>query len=90
MQSIFRPASRREALGEHSGGDRRDGGLIPIMLRVFVDAVHVRRSTGPNDVHGGRYRVGGGPFIRRLRRTLYRTCKGHTFIAQSWSGGDLD
>jgi hypothetical protein len=27
MQSIFRPASRREALGEHSGGDRRDGGL---------------------------------------------------------------
>jgi NADPH2:quinone reductase len=27
MQSIFRPASRREALGERSGGGRRDGGL---------------------------------------------------------------
>jgi hypothetical protein len=27
MQSIFRPASRREALGEHAGGGRRDGGL---------------------------------------------------------------
>jgi hypothetical protein len=27
MQSIFRPASRREALGEHAGGARRDGGL---------------------------------------------------------------
>jgi hypothetical protein len=27
MQSIFRPPSRREALGEHSGGDRHDGGL---------------------------------------------------------------
>ena len=27
MQSIFRPASRREVLGEHSGGSRRDGGL---------------------------------------------------------------
>jgi hypothetical protein len=27
MQSIFRPASRRERLGEHPKGDRRDGGL---------------------------------------------------------------
>jgi hypothetical protein len=27
MQSIFRPASRREVLGEHAGGSRRDGGL---------------------------------------------------------------
>ena len=27
MQSIFRPASRREMLGEHAGGGRRDGGL---------------------------------------------------------------
>ena len=27
MQSIFRPASRREALGEHAGGGRHDGGL---------------------------------------------------------------
>ena len=27
MQSIFRPAARREALGEHSGVGRRDGGL---------------------------------------------------------------
>jgi hypothetical protein len=27
MQSIFRPALRRETLGEHSEGDRRDGGL---------------------------------------------------------------
>ena len=27
MQSIFRPASRREALGKHSEGGRRDGGL---------------------------------------------------------------
>jgi hypothetical protein len=27
MQSIFRTASRREMLGEHSGGRRRDGGL---------------------------------------------------------------
>jgi len=27
MQSIFRPASRREMLGEHAGDGRRDGGL---------------------------------------------------------------
>jgi hypothetical protein len=27
MQSIFRPASRREALGKHSKGGRRGGGL---------------------------------------------------------------
>src|SRR6266481_8087342 len=27
MQSIFRPASRRETLGEESEGGRRDGGL---------------------------------------------------------------
>jgi hypothetical protein len=27
MQSIFRPAARREMLGEHLGGGRRDGGL---------------------------------------------------------------
>jgi hypothetical protein len=27
MQSIFRPASWREMLGEHSGGGCRDGGL---------------------------------------------------------------
>ena len=27
MQSIFRPAPRREMTGEHSGGRRRDGGL---------------------------------------------------------------
>jgi hypothetical protein len=27
MQSIFRPAGRREMLGEHSGGGRRGGGL---------------------------------------------------------------
>jgi hypothetical protein len=27
MQSIFRPASRREVLGERSEGSRRDGGL---------------------------------------------------------------
>jgi hypothetical protein len=35
MQSIFRPASRREMLGEHSGGGRRDGGLkmLCIMLQ---------------------------------------------------------
>jgi hypothetical protein len=26
-QSIFRPASWRERLGEHAKGDRRDGGL---------------------------------------------------------------
>ena len=26
-QSIFRPASRRETLGEHTKGDRRDGDL---------------------------------------------------------------
>src|SRR6266403_6247806 len=26
-QSIFRPASRRERLGKHTKGDRRDGGL---------------------------------------------------------------
>jgi hypothetical protein len=27
MQSIFRPAARREMLGERLGGSRRDGGL---------------------------------------------------------------
>jgi hypothetical protein len=27
MQSIFRPAARRETLGEQSEGGRRDGGL---------------------------------------------------------------
>jgi hypothetical protein len=27
MQSIFRPASLREVLGEHAGGSRRDGDL---------------------------------------------------------------
>ena len=27
MQSIFRPASRRETLGKHSEDSRRDGGL---------------------------------------------------------------
>jgi len=27
MQSIFRPASRREVLWEHAGGSRRGGGL---------------------------------------------------------------
>jgi hypothetical protein len=27
MQSIFRSASRRETLGKHSKGGRRDGGL---------------------------------------------------------------
>ena len=35
MQSIFRPASRREKLGEHSGGGRRDAGLK--MLCIMQD-----------------------------------------------------
>jgi len=36
MQSIFRPASRREALGEHSGGDRRDGGLKMLCIMFYT------------------------------------------------------
>src|ERR1700736_3316815 len=36
MQSIFRPAARRERLGEHPKGDRRDGGLK--MLCIMLPA----------------------------------------------------
>ena len=41
MQSIFRPASRREALGKHSKGGRRVSGLKTLTksLRVRNDAI---------------------------------------------------
>jgi len=38
MQSIFRPAARRETLGEQSEGGRRDGGLkmLCIVRKYFT------------------------------------------------------
>src|SRR6266481_3918069 len=35
MQSIFRPASRRETLGEESEGGRRDGGLKMLCIMFY-------------------------------------------------------
>jgi hypothetical protein len=34
MQSIFRPAARRETLGEQSEGSRRDGGLKMLCIMI--------------------------------------------------------
>jgi hypothetical protein len=34
MQSIFRPAARRETLGEQSEGGRRDGGLKMLCIMI--------------------------------------------------------
>ncbi len=48
MQSIFRPASRREALGEHAGGGRRHGGL----------KMGWAKASGNGDVYGYRLPAG--------------------------------
>jgi len=55
MQSIFRPASRREALGEHSGGDRRDGGLKMLCIPVLCCKLfYAAPPTKIAEISGGR------------------------------------
>jgi hypothetical protein len=83
MQSVFSPASRREALGEHSEGGRRDGGLkmdrtkplgrdlaMGVDCRLYVD----RGSERAKDSHGCGIQGMNRSSYRRLLVYRWTTC----------------
>src|ERR1700737_1738273 len=86
LQSIFRSVSRRETLGKHSKGGRRDGGLkmdwTKPLPRAWPMCIECRLDLG-----GGPKGVGGGKCAESPGRLVGRPMGYHNVGGQDLSPG---